>query len=161
MSVVGTVFAAAERQGSVAIVVLCCGIVDVALDLLLIPRWGALGAALANGIAQTLAAAALIWWAGRVCAIQWRIRELLPGFAAGLGVGVVAYLAGMGLPSPPLRLAVGVAAGAAACPILFRLLHVLGPDDSYRLNELQARTPPWVRRRLDPVLAFVTARQHG
>lgn len=161
MPVVGTVFAAAERQGAVAIVVLCCGIVDVVLDLLLIPRWGALGAALANGIAQTIAAAVLIWWAGRSCGVQWRIRELVPGAAAGLGIGLSAWLAGVWLPTPATRLAVGVAAGAIACPILFRLLRVFGPEDSYRLHELAGRTPQWVRSRLNPVLGFVTAREQG
>jgi O-antigen/teichoic acid export membrane protein len=161
MPVVGTVFAAAERQGAVAIVVLCCGIVDVVLDLLLIPRWGALGAALANGIAQTLAAAILIWYAGRACGVEWKLRQLLPGAAAGLGTGLVAWLAGMWLPTPAARLAVGVAAGAIACPILFRLLRVFGPEDSYRINELTGRTPPWVRSRIEPVLRFVTAREQG
>jgi O-antigen/teichoic acid export membrane protein len=161
MPVVGTVFAAAERQGSVAIVILCCGIVDVVLDLLLIPRWGALGAALANGIAQTLAAAILIWYAGRACGVEWKLRQLLPGAAAGFGTGLAAWLAGMWLPAPAARLAVGVAAGAIACPILFRLLRVFGPEDSYRINELTARTPPWVRSRIEPVLRFVTAQEQG
>jgi O-antigen/teichoic acid export membrane protein len=161
MPVVGTVFAAAERQGAVAIVILCCGIVDVVLDLLLIPRWGALGAALANGIAQTLAAAILIWYAGRACGVEWKLRQLLPGAAAGLGTGLAAWLAGMWLPTPAARLAVGVAAGAIACPILFRLLRVFGPEDSYRINELTGRTPPWVRSRIEPVLRFVTAREQG
>ncbi|MGO9241032.1 MAG: polysaccharide biosynthesis C-terminal domain-containing protein [Bryobacteraceae bacterium] len=157
MPVVGAVFAAAERQGSVAIIVLFCGALDVSLDLLLIPRYGALGAALANGVAQTAAAAILVWWASRSCGIQWRIREIVPGVIAGVGVGVIAYLAGRWLPSPVSRLAVGVAAGALACPILFRLLRVFGREDSYRLNELAGRTPQWVRMRLDPVLAFVSA----
>jgi O-antigen/teichoic acid export membrane protein len=161
MPVVTTVFAAAERQGATAFVIGCCGALDVALDLLLIPRWGALGAAFANGIAQTLCAAILIWWASRVCGIDWKIRELLPGMTAGLGVGVIAWLAGNWLPYPALRLVVGVLAGAIACPLLFRLLRVFGPEDAYRIGELSGRAPQWVRTRLEPVLGFVTAREQG
>jgi O-antigen/teichoic acid export membrane protein len=161
MPVVGTVFAAAERQGAVVIVVLGCGLLDVVLDLLLIPRWGALGATVANGVAQTLAAAIMIWYAGRSCGVQWKLRELLPGAAAGLGTGLAAWLAGMWLPSPAARLAVGVAAGAIACPILFRLLRVFGPEDSYRINELVGSTPPWLRQPLDPLFGFLIPRERG
>ena len=51
----------------------------------------------------------------------------------------------MWLPSPVSRLAVSVAAGALACPILFRLLQVFSREDSYRLKELAGRTPQWLR----------------
>ena len=67
----------------------------------------------------------------------------------------------MWLPSPAARLAVGVAAGAIACPILFRLLRVFGPEDSYRINELVGSTPPWLRQPLDPLFGFLIPRERG
>jgi len=65
----------------------------------------------------------------------------------------VAFLATMGY---------GIAvARAIACPILFRLLRIFGPEDSYRINELTGRTPPRVRRRIAPVLRIATAPEQG
>lgn len=52
---------AMERQNSIVRYLLVIAVLNILLDLLLIPRYGAVGAALANGISQALAAWGPIW----------------------------------------------------------------------------------------------------
>jgi O-antigen/teichoic acid export membrane protein len=55
-----TLMQTTENQGFLIWVGCCCGVLDIALDVLLTPHYGARGAAAANGAAQ-LAAAIAIW----------------------------------------------------------------------------------------------------
>ena len=95
-------------------------LVNVALGLLLIPRHGAVGAALANSGAQLAAAAPIILYARRTLGgIAWAPARLVPALVASTAAGATAWtcaqLIGGGA---------GVLAGAAAGFLIFAGLAV-------------------------------------
>ena len=62
--------------------------VNVALNLLLIPRYGMMGAAIATIAAYTTMFVGMTWWAQRIYPVPYQWRRVLT--AAGVGVALVA-----------------------------------------------------------------------
>jgi O-antigen/teichoic acid export membrane protein len=156
MPLLQTLFQAAEQQKAVVVWSCCCGALNVVLDLLLIPRMGAMGAVIANGSAQVFAAAGLIYWAQRSLGIQWSIGQSIPGLAAGLGSALVAYAAGLPFAHAPVRLVAGVFGGAIAFALLLRLFGALQPEDLGRMRGITSRLTPGLRGRADSLLALLS-----
>ena len=73
-------------------------IVNVTLNLVLIPPYGMMGAAIATVAAYTVMFAGMAWWAQRIfpCPYQW--RRVLTAAAAGIALASVGKLLGAGLP---------------------------------------------------------------
>jgi O-antigen/teichoic acid export membrane protein len=120
-----------------------CGIlaavVDVGLDLLLIPAHGAVGAAIANSTAQVSAGVPVLVYGCRlVGAVDWQVaaqlRMAAASAAAGALAGWVAWLAG-GRAAFPVGLGAGVVAFAAAS----RALRVLPAGDAAWLDAVAGR----------------------
>jgi O-antigen/teichoic acid export membrane protein len=78
--------------------------VNVALNLLLIPRYGMMGAAIATIAAYSTMFAGMAWWAQRIFHVPYQWRRVATAAAAGIALAVGGKLAGAGLP-----LAVGLA----------------------------------------------------
>jgi O-antigen/teichoic acid export membrane protein len=119
-------------------------LINVVIDVAFIPSHGAIGAAWANGIAQTFAALT-IW--GRVLVrypARLDISVLLRLAAATLAMAIVV----LGIVATPLsavmKLSVGVPAGVIVFVIMSRLLMVLQKDDRRRLLVLSASLPTTV-----------------
>jgi O-antigen/teichoic acid export membrane protein len=113
----------------------------VLLDLILIPSHGALGAAWANGVAQTFAALT-IW--GRVL-VRYPVRIDMPTLlriaAATLAMAIV-VLGIVAMPFDPLvKLSVAIPAGAIVFLVTSRMFAVLQKDDRRRLLQLSALLP--------------------
>jgi O-antigen/teichoic acid export membrane protein len=128
---------------------------NVLLDLALIPRYGALGAAWANGVAQTFAALT-IW--GRVL-VRYPVRidgpVLLRLAAATLAMAIV-VLAIVAIPfSPLMKLSVAVPAGAIVFLITSRVFAVLQKDDRRRLLQLSALLPTPLGSSLNRLVDFL------
>jgi O-antigen/teichoic acid export membrane protein len=107
----------------------------------LIPSHGALGAAWANGVAQTFAALT-IW--GRVL-VRYPVRidrpVLLRLAAATLTMAIV-VLGIVAIPfSPLMKLSVAVPAGAIVFLVTSRMFAVLQKDDRRHLLQLSALLP--------------------
>jgi O-antigen/teichoic acid export membrane protein len=116
-------------------------LINVLLDLTLIPGHGALGAAWANGIAQTVAAATI--WA-RVL-VRYPVRINMPALlrlaAATLAMATV-VLAIVAMPlGAVMKLSVAVPAGAIVFLITSRMFMVLQKDDRRRLLVFSALLP--------------------
>jgi O-antigen/teichoic acid export membrane protein len=114
---------------------------NVLLDVALIPSHGALGAAWANGIAQTFAALT-IW--GRVL-VRYPVRidgpVVLRLAAATLAMAAV-VLGIVAMPFDPLiKLSVAVPAGAIVFLVTSRMFAVLQKDDRRRLLQFSALLP--------------------
>jgi len=115
--------------------------INILLDVALIPHHGALGAAWANGVAQTFAALT-IW--GRVL-VRYPVRidkpVLLRLAAASLAMAIVV----LGIVAMPLsalvKLSVAVPAGAIVFLVTSRMFVVLQKDDRRRLMQLSALLP--------------------
>jgi O-antigen/teichoic acid export membrane protein len=116
-------------------------LLNVLLDVALIPSHGALGAAWGNGIAQTFAALS-IW--GRVL-VRYPVRIDVPAVlrivAATLAMAVVV----LGIVATPLtavmKLCVAVPVGAIVFAITSRIFMVLQKDDRRRLLMFSALLP--------------------
>lgn len=131
------------------------GIVNVALDALLIPRMGATGAAFGNGLAQTFAAAG-IW--GRVL---WRHPVKL-NFAALLKVAVATIvMAAAVVPitlthwANPVKMVAAVAAGALVFMSAVRLERVLSAEDRQRLVTITKKLPAKFRATARALVEFL------
>ena len=73
-------------------------IVNVTLNLLLIPRYGMMGAAAATIAAYATMFAGMAWWAQRIYPVPYQWRRVVTAVAAGLALVAVGKLAGGGLP---------------------------------------------------------------
>jgi O-antigen/teichoic acid export membrane protein len=129
--------------------------INVLLDVALIPSHGALGAAWANGVAQTLAALT-IW--GRVL-VRYPVRidrpVVLRLAAATLAMAIV-VLGIVAIPfSSLMKLSFAVPAGAIVFLITSRMFAVLQKDDRRRLLQLSALLPTPVRSSLNRLVDFL------
>ena len=129
--------------------------INVLLDLALIPGYGALGAAWANGVAQTFAAIT-IW--GRVL-VRYPVRINLPvllrlsaaTFAmAAVVLGIVATPF-----NPLMKLIAAVPAGVIVFLVTSRMLAVLQKDDRRRLLQLSALLPAPVGSSFNRLVDFL------
>lgn len=142
---------ATERQGFLIWWGCVCGAIDIGLDFLLTPRYGANGAAIANGSAQALAALGIWIYVWRVYKLDLRSgrfgRTTLSG--ALMAAGVLAFIhavpgyAGM-FGSIPV--------GAAIWFLALRLTGSLKTEDVSRIasvgSHLPARFRPHWRRMI-------------
>jgi O-antigen/teichoic acid export membrane protein len=85
-----TLLQATEKQGFLVVWGTFCGAINVALDILLIPRHGAVGAAIANGSAQTLAAIGVWFRAWQLFRLDLRLRAFARIAAAGVAMSITA-----------------------------------------------------------------------
>ena len=116
-------------------------VINLVLDVALIPGHGAIGAAWANGIAQTIAAVS-IW--GRVL-VRYPVRidmPLLLRLAAATLAMVIIVLGIVATPlSPIMKLGVAIPAGAIVFVLTSRMFTVLQKEDRRRLLMLSALLP--------------------
>jgi O-antigen/teichoic acid export membrane protein len=73
-------------------------IVNVALNLILIPRYGMMGAAAATIAAYATMFAGMAWWSQRIYPVPYQWRRVATAVAAGLALVAVGKLADGGLP---------------------------------------------------------------
>jgi PST family polysaccharide transporter len=111
------------------------GVVNLVLAFLLVEGHGAVGAAIANVVAQTLGAAFIVSYSLRsVGAIHWRPASLWRAAVAALAAGLAGWAAVALLPD-----AAGLVVGAAGALIVFGALavalRVLPGDDAVWLDE--------------------------
>ena len=126
------------------------GAVDVALDLLLVRRHGALGAAIANGTAQALAAIALWVYVWRLFHLDLRVAAFVRIAVSGLGMAAAAILVSRALPNF-VGLVATIVSGALVWFVLLRLTGALDSGDAARLRHVGRAMPG----RVGPVLEFL------
>jgi O-antigen/teichoic acid export membrane protein len=131
---------ATERQGFIVRWLVLTAFANLLLDALLIPKYGAIGAAAGNGIAQTIGVAGLFFKAGGLDAVKLQLRFVLSITAAGCAmVGAVLLAARL---EPPV---VGVVAGIVVGMIVFAGVVVisgsLDEEDKERLAVLLKQAP--------------------
>ncbi len=106
-------------------------VVNVTLNLTLIPFYGMMGAAIATVAAYTVMFAGMAWWAQRIfpCPYQW--RRVLTAAAAGIALASAGKLVGAGL-----ALSVGL---ILLYPLVLLPLGFYLPAERKRLRELLVR----------------------
>jgi O-antigen/teichoic acid export membrane protein len=107
-------------------------IVNVALNLALIPPYGMMGAAVATVAAYTVMFAGMAWWAQRIFPVPYQWRRVVTAAAAGVGLAALGKLVGAGLP-----LCVGL---VVIYPLVLLPLGFYLPAERQRLRALRVRT---------------------
>lgn len=145
---------ATENQKPLVIWNCVCGAADVLLDIALIPRFGALGAAAANGIAQTLAAVGVWVIVGRRFSIHLDAAFFakLTGVCAGM-FGMVLWIVS-GMHSWP-AVAAGTGAGIAIFFLGLRFASVLGSEDRERILTLERQLPARMQGLFREFILFI------
>jgi O-antigen/teichoic acid export membrane protein len=131
---------------SVAIVAL-----NIVLDLVLIPPWGAVGAAVANVVVQGVLLAVHTLWVSRWLGVRPPVADALRSLAAAL----LAFAPALVLQiwsAGSLSVAGLVVAGLVAYPWLLAVTGALQAADVTRLQAIEAALPSRVRVFAGPIL---------
>jgi O-antigen/teichoic acid export membrane protein len=121
-----------------------CGATKIALDYVLIPHFAALGAAVANGLAQIMAVVGIWIYATRAFQLRLDILRLLRIAIVGAVMALCVFPISIAI-RPAISLSLGIATGAFVFLIGIRGLRVLQDEDRYRLSQLEQRLPPSIR----------------
>src|SRR5207247_2282924 len=124
--------AATERLGTVVWAAAIGGVIDILLDVALAPRLGALGAAVANGVAQVYTATWLWYRASQT----WRIKPDFKMLWKLLACGAVMSAAVAPLTwllQPLAAVPAGIAIGGTVYLVMLRIMAVLSVEDQARL----------------------------
>ncbi len=149
------VLAAFEAQVWAVRVTLGCALLNIALDFLLIPAHGPLGAALANGIAQSTAVFGIWMCVTHHAGIDLQSATLVRVAAAAAGAVIPAAV--LSLVSPAwFAIGAGVACGAALYPLLIRAAGAMQPGDRLRMAGLIPLLPRGVRGAAGRLLYWIT-----
>ena len=106
-------------------------IVNVALNLSLIPPYGMMGAAIATVAAYATMAVGMAWWSQRIYPVPYQWRRVVTAAAAAVGLAVLGK-----------ALDVGFAAAFALCaayPLALAVLGFTSPEERRRLGRLVTR----------------------
>jgi len=143
-----------ERQDVIIRWGLVAGAINLILDFALIPKHGALGAAFANGIAQTFSALALWVAAVRLLKVRVPILPVVKIAAIAASMAITVRLATIRFPAVPATI-VAVILGVAAYLILLRVTGVLSHDDHWRILHLKNQVPSNVGRVFEATLNWL------
>jgi O-antigen/teichoic acid export membrane protein len=147
---------ATERQGFLLRWTVVIGIVNLSLDFLLVPRAGAIGAALGNATSQAVAVIGMWVYLERWGGFRLPWTSVARTALAAAGAAAAAGACGVLLPGVPGVLA-GIAAGAASYLTLVRVARILDPLDQDRLLGLGRLFPAPVRPLFSRIVRLVTA----
>jgi len=92
--------------------------VNIVLNLILIPPYGMMGAAIATIAAYSTMFVGMAWWSQRIYPVPYQWRRVLTAAGAGIALAVAGKLLGGGL---PLALALALAYPLALLPLGFYL----------------------------------------
>jgi O-antigen/teichoic acid export membrane protein len=145
---------AAEKQGFLIFWGCFCGGIDILLDVLLIPRYGAVGAAYANGIAQTLAAIGIWWFAARTMHLDVRIKDFGRVAVAGAAMAAGVLFANR-LVGGYTGMALSIAVGAAIWIIALRVVRIFDTADAQRFLAVGRNLPASFRPFWKRLIAWV------
>jgi len=135
---------ATENQGFLIWVGCICGALDVLLDVLLTPRYGARGAALANGFAQTGAAVALWVRVYRHYRLNLRLGEFGRVVVSGGATAAVAILVPRWFPTYA-GMASGFCIAVVTWFLSLRLTGAVNSEDAARMLNMAKVLPGSLR----------------
>jgi O-antigen/teichoic acid export membrane protein len=148
MSPAQQVLLSTERQRFLIGWLACCGAMNVLLDVLCIPGYGALGAAWAHGTAQTVAVFGMWTYLVRKLGVEMDYPTLRRALVASL-VMAAAVVPLAWLPLSWTALIAGPVVGAAVYALGLRLTGALGRQDRQRLLQLRPVMPGFLRSPLE------------
>ena len=145
-----------EKQRVLVVCGLLCGVLNVVLDLLLIPRYSALGAAFANGATQLVAMIAI--WAAVMklfpLDLRWRDFGKI-ALSSAVMTGTLLLLLSAGL-TPLWEICFGIPLGAGVFIAMLRVTASLGMSDRQRLEQLKRYLPARFAGWFEQLMNFVS-----
>jgi len=145
---------ASERQGFMVWWGLSSAGINLSLDWLLIPRYGAMGAAYGNGLAQLIAVTGLWIGAAKMFDLQMPYRRVGRSLVCSLIMGAVVWLVSRPFGPVPAAL-VGIPVGVVVFFLFLRLSPLLDRNDLYRLRQVRSSCPPAVRVWFDRAVNLI------
>jgi O-antigen/teichoic acid export membrane protein len=145
-----------ERQDLIIRWGLVSAALNLVLDFALIPKYGAIGAAFANGGTQTFFAFVLWIAAVRLLKIRFPILPIAKTAVISAVMAVIVHLAISRVPAL-LGLTLAVILGTAIYLVLVRVSRVLYPADHGRLLHLKNHVPSSARRLFEASLNWLIA----
>ena len=129
-----------EKQHWVIAATSLAGIVDMGVAWVLIPRYGAVGACIANGVAQFVAAG--LMWGVAIVLFKVRLPWMLTAKIACISIaaGLAGHFCGKSL-TPLWAVLVGGAVSLTVLFALFYLFRILQEEDRYRLTQAASMLP--------------------
>src|SRR6201999_1445235 len=120
-----------EKQRFLIISGCVCGAIDIGLDFLLTPHYGATGAAIANGTAQTLGAVAVWLYISKVTEVKLPLLDFgrIAFCGAIMAAGVLTCIRTV---PTAAGMALAIALGAVLWIVSMRATSVLGREDASR-----------------------------
>jgi len=107
-------------------------VVNVALNLAFIPRYGMMAAAVATVAAYVTMAIGMAWWSQRIYPVPYQWRRVATAALTAVGLAVLGKVLDVGLP--------GAVALCAVYPFVLALLGFTSREERQRLGRLVART---------------------
>ena len=150
-----TLMRTADRQDRIIVWYCITGVLNLTLDALLIPRFGAAGAAWGNGLAQSFGVIAIWLQTRRVYTFSFPVLSALRLSAASVIMAAVAYLIAHRVPGLP-GLLLAILAATPVYILLVKLFRGLEPSDRTRLSPIAERLPGPARRAYLATIAFLT-----
>lgn len=158
---VQTMFDSLEKQSFFIAATLGASIIDIAVAISLIPRYGALGAAIGSGVAQMLCVSALWFMAVRKFGVRLPWRFLGRVVASSVAAAAVGFACVVRTP-PVVGLVLGGVLSLATFVLLAGLLRIFEQQDLQRFSVLVESCPAalaapvtltygWLSRRVAPV----------
>jgi O-antigen/teichoic acid export membrane protein len=147
---------AQEEQRHMIVVGVVCGAVDVALDFLLTPAYGAFGAALANGLAQGAATAALWQRVHRVSGPKLDRAKLLKILLSGLSMSLAVVIVSRLIPNYA-GLFCSIFCGVLVWFGMLRVSRAIDGKDAERFLAAGRSLPGPARRSLARCVRFLNA----
>jgi O-antigen/teichoic acid export membrane protein len=151
-----TLLRTADQQNQMLVWLTVTGMVNIGLDWILIPRFGAVGAAWGNGVSQAFGVVALWWRAKQFYNFDFPwVTALRLGVAAG-GMGAVSWWMIHRLLHGIPGLIATVLTAAVVYIVLVKVLGGLDASDRVRLAPIGSRLPGPFRGLFDSILQFAT-----
>jgi O-antigen/teichoic acid export membrane protein len=135
-----TLLQTTENQGFLIWVGCCCGALDLLLDVLLTPHYGATGAAWANGVAQTVATACIWVRVRNLFRLRLPFGEFGRIAASGAAMAAAALVVAHLLPGYS-GMFLAIVAGAFVWCACLRLTRAVAAEDRDRLLLIGTRLP--------------------
>jgi O-antigen/teichoic acid export membrane protein len=145
---------ATENQGFMVKWLVLSAVVNLTADWLLIPSYGAVGAAWANGIAQIFAVGGLLMRASSVVDVRPPVWFIAKVAVSSLIMAAVVVPLGRIRPLPA-ALIIGICVGVVSVIVMFRSTNCLEWEDRLRLSLLAGRMPARLHRIVKATIKFL------
>jgi O-antigen/teichoic acid export membrane protein len=133
-------------------IILIC--VSIGLNLWLIPKYGAIGAAIATSIPRIAALPFYVRFVSKKIGERWPMRDTLRVSLASVIMGVVVY-AIQHYFGAILSICIGVPAGIIIYMVALLSLGSIGSQDLKFLKQIETRLPSFLRPRFSAVIGLV------